>query len=584
MNLLRTPSLLGLILLAPAASAGTHFVDANLNTGSNDGTSWANAFQSNDGLQLALGVSASGDEIWVADGTYIPTQTGLRTDSFRMQDDVKIYGGFNGSESSLSQRVLGVTPSILSGDLAGNDNGGATTSENSNHVVRAAGANAAALLDGFTVRAGLANGSGNNNRGAGVIYGGGTTISISNCIFIDNRSTFGGGAGYINGAAPTFTDCKFVDNVGGSFGGAFDIATGGNIRFDRCSFSGNSANRAGALEIFATNGVVVTNCLFENNTATGTSGGGGMWMGSGGNTQVINCTFANNSATNQTAGGLRVQGASPLVANCVFWGNTGPGGAQNSANQISGTSNVTYSIVMGGMAGVGNLSVDPSFANAGSGDYSLSAGSPAIDAADNTKVPAGILLALGGGDRFVDDPTVADTGVGGAPIVDMGSYEVQAGGFMVTSYCFGDGSGPLACPCNNNGAAGAGCANGSFATGSTLTVLGTGSIANDSIVLRATESAPNRPGVFFQGNTQVNNGAGVVLGDGLRCAGGPIVRLEIVFANASGVAMSTVAVGSTGSAQVGNTKRYQWWYRDSAWATCNGGSNLSNGAEFTWIP
>jgi hypothetical protein len=199
-------------------------------------------------------------------------------------------------------------------------------------------------------------------------------------------------------------------------------------------------------------------------------------------------------------------------------------------------------------------------------------------------VPAGILLALGGGDRFVDDPTEADTGAGGAPLTDMGAYEVQVGGFPVTSYCFGDGSGLVACPCSNAGAAGAGCANSGFGTGATLSVLGTGSIGNDSIVLRATESAPNRPGVFFQGDNQANSGAGIVLGDGLRCAGGPIVRLEIVFSNASGVAQSTIAVGSTGSAQVGNTKRYQWWYRDSAWASCSGGSNLSNGVEFTWIP
>jgi hypothetical protein len=49
------------------ASAGTLFVDANLATGANDGSSWVDAFQGSGGLQSALALAALGDEIWVAD-------------------------------------------------------------------------------------------------------------------------------------------------------------------------------------------------------------------------------------------------------------------------------------------------------------------------------------------------------------------------------------------------------------------------------------------------------------------------------------------------------------------------------------
>lgn len=584
MTTFRIPSLLVLSLLAPLGSAGTLFVDANSNSGANDGSSWGNAFQGNDGLQAALAVALAGDQVWVADGTYIPSQTGTRTDSFKMSSNVEVYGGFNGSEMSLAQRVLGVTPSILSGDLAGDDTGGGNNSENSHHLIKGAGADATGIFDGFTVTAGNANSNaGNNNdRGGGIIIAGVSSGTIRNCHFVGNRCTFGGGAGYINGDAPSFINTTFENNSGGSFGGAFDIANAGAVTFESCRFIGNNANRAGALEIFATSGVVVTNCFFKGNTATGSGGGGAIWMGSGGNTRIVNCTVVENSATNQTNAGLRVQGAAPVVVNSIFYDNSGPGGAQNAANQIGGTTDVTYCIVEGGFAGVGNLGSDPMFQNPGGDDYTPGSGSPAIDAGNNGMVTPGVLTDLAGNNRFVDDPGVADTGVGGAPLTDIGALEAQQA-FPVTAYCFGDGSG-TACPCSNAGAAGNGCANSAFGGGSNLSATGIGSVSADSLTLHATMSSPGRPGIFFQGELQQGGGAGSVFGDGLRCAGGPVVRLELIFADAMGNANSTLPVGATGGVSAGNTRRYQWWYRDAIWGSCDGAFNVSNGIELVWIP
>ena len=97
-----------------------------------------------------------------------------------------------------------------------------------------------------------------------------------------------------------------------------------------------------------------------------------------------------------------------------------------------------YSCVQGGFGapGVGNIGENPLFADpygsdglpgGGDDDLRLLAGSPCIDAADNSAVPKGITTDLAGNPRFVDDLDTPDTGNGTPPIVDMGAYEFQCG-------------------------------------------------------------------------------------------------------------------------------------------------------------
>ncbi|MBU0617296.1 MAG: hypothetical protein KKI02_06250, partial [Planctomycetes bacterium] len=76
-----------LMLAAPAAEAQI-FVKAAA-VGANNGLDWANAYTD---LQSALGVAVSGDQIWVAAGTYKPDRgTGDRSAKFTMVDGVAIY-------------------------------------------------------------------------------------------------------------------------------------------------------------------------------------------------------------------------------------------------------------------------------------------------------------------------------------------------------------------------------------------------------------------------------------------------------------------------------------------------------------
>jgi Right handed beta helix region len=552
--LLRT--LFALFVLAPGALAGTLFVNANLTTGMNDGSSWANAFQGDTGLKKALNVALAGDQVFVAQGTYRPAAGANRNLSFSLMNDVEIYGSFAGGETSPAQRpAFGSAPSILDGDL-GEDDGGGNFGDNSYHLVRTGTVNPSAVLDGFVIRGGNSNGTGNNDTGGGILCLNGASPTIRNCRFVNNSSTFGGGAAYINNATPSFTDCTFEDNLGGSFGGAIDIATGGPVRFERCVFRGNSAARAGALEIFATDGVVLTGCLFTGNTSTGSGGGGALWIGSGGTTVLNGCTIVANSATAQTVGGLRDQGATAVnVSDSIFWDNQGSAGGQGPNNQVSPSVNVTYSIVEGGFAGAGNLNADPLFVNSPGGDFRLLAGSPAIDAGDNTSVPTGVDYDLGIGPRFVDDPATLDSGNGVAPLVDMGAFEFSIG--VADLYCVPNP--------NSTGVA------------SILKATGSLALVDNDVNLVAADLPASEFGYFLMSQ----NSASFSVASGVLCIGAPQIRFSADILNSGAAGTMSFSPDNTNlpsglNFQAGETWIFQLWHRDGL------SSNFSSSLGFTW--
>src|SRR5689334_3959974 len=256
-----------LTLLAGSASAGIRYVNVALTTGANDGTSWANAFRGVAGLQSAL-AGAGGDQIWVAQGTYKPNASNFRDIPFVLQNAVEIYGGFAGTETALDQRDWVAHPTILSGDLSGNDGSGIYT-DNSYHVLKVGPS--AYILDGFTVRGGNADGSSASlkDRGGGLI-GDGTagpwTIPIvRNCIFRENRAGSSGGACYVYHTDPIFSDCRFESNVSGAEGGALYSDQLSNTRCRRCVFTGNTAASGSAIKLYDSP-AKFTNCVIWDNT------------------------------------------------------------------------------------------------------------------------------------------------------------------------------------------------------------------------------------------------------------------------------------------------------------------------------
>ena len=153
-----------------------------------------------------------------------------------------------------------------------------------------------------------------------------------------------------------------------------------------------------------------------------------------------------------------------------------------------------------------------------------------------------------------------------------------------TTFCFGDGSGTT-CPCGNDSDASngdAGCANGASAAGCSMTATGSPSLSSADMVLSATGLVPSQPGLYFQGNNAIADGAGVPFGDGLRCAGGGVIRLQVRFADAAGTSNTNLDIGAQGLVAPGDTKRYQLWYRDPITTPCGASFNLSNGFEVVW--
>ena len=102
----------------PARAQAVTYVDASA-LGANDGSSWGDAFVD---LQAGLSTAGAGDQLWVAAGSYTPAPPGGPSSAtFAIPSGVEVYGGFAGGETALSQRDPAANPTVLSGDLLGDD-------------------------------------------------------------------------------------------------------------------------------------------------------------------------------------------------------------------------------------------------------------------------------------------------------------------------------------------------------------------------------------------------------------------------------------------------------------------------------
>ena len=159
-------------------------------------------------------------------------------------------------------------------------------------------------------------------------------------------------------------------------------------------------------------------------------------------------------------------------------------------------------------------------------------------------------------------------------------FFVRQGGNLQQAYCFGDGS-STACPCGNSSAVGAlaGCLN-SLGVGGRVDSSGVASIAADTLLLSGS-NMPNSSALYFQGSART----ATVFGDGLRCAGGTVIRLSTRF-NVGGASQypdaGNPSVSVRGLVTAPGTRTYQVWYRNAATFCTPSTFNLTNGIEIGW--
>ncbi len=308
-------------------------------------------------------------------------------------------------------------------------------------------------------------------HGAGLTVEEDSEVIVTSCEFIDNTTLNGGGA-YSERSTLRFIDCAFIDNTAEYVG--FEGLGGGarmgrsDAVFDGCLFEGNSARIGGGIS--SNQGLRLNRCVVRFNTAAvegggvdavgdpfvmdhcvvvgnhsraaGISGFGGGGLHVWNNDPVIrNSAFVSNTCERQ-GGAIFVQFANLVIQNSIAWDNSADAGSDQFKIDNSSTASATYCVLQSIMPGAGNTGADPLFVRMPDsgvldpGDLHLAPGSPAIDAGDNSLIPADefdvdddgdtaepVPLDLGGGDRFLDDLSSVDSGAGSAPIVDIGPYE-----------------------------------------------------------------------------------------------------------------------------------------------------------------
>ncbi len=241
--------------------------------------------------------------------------------------------------------------------------------------------------------------------GGGALYIQDSNLAATACQFSDNtvlggRSNLHGGAiyggnTYLRDVYLVITDCCFKNNFATGYGGCVYV-TNQPLVIDRCSFMENISQYTGSA-IWCDTRLNLTNSVFAGNSANG----GIVYFGNISRdikTIIRNCIFADNNPNQNT---LVLFGANYEIANSIFWGLAGktPYTRHYTINKIS----FLYNDVEGNKfpdadVSIGNISVDPMFVQPGGwnngtytpGDYHIALESPMINAGDpNTIIASG---------------------------------------------------------------------------------------------------------------------------------------------------------------------------------------------------
>jgi hypothetical protein len=281
--------------------------------GSNDGTSWANAFID---LQQAIDASPPGAQIWIAAGVYKPQGPTPDSSHFISLKPLEIYGGFAGTESTPTERDWQNNQTILSGDISNDDVQGDFEnyrSDNAHHILIVNAPQGQTIIDGLIIEGGITRLDPLNTDASDIPY---------------NR--WRGGGLYIFKSTSIVRNCRFHDNYGtqgSAFFAAGDTSQSSVLEMENCIFELNSSITAAACWLSSWQDAEIRQCVFQNNEAG--SNGAGLVLGNM-NATLEECSIDQNYSANQGGGCLIFNNAFSLIPHPVYLFNK-CGFTENSA-------------------------------------------------------------------------------------------------------------------------------------------------------------------------------------------------------------------------------------------------------------
>jgi uncharacterized repeat protein (TIGR02543 family) len=532
--ILALSGLFWLLLLSQAAYGQSQTVTTTLwyvkadAAGSNDGSSWADAFTD---LQEALAAAQPNDEIWVAAGLYKPTADDTdREATFHLLDGVAIYGGFAGDETDREERDWESNITVLSGDIDDNDltdpHGVVTDTANivggnSYHVVTGSGVTNTAVLDGFTITAGLADDDDfPHNSGAGLYNEPQGSPSLTNLTFIANRATvFGGALMNATGSRPSLSNMYFINNMAEFGGGAVYNGYSSSPILSNTHFEGNSSPIGGGMFNYNDSSPLLQNASFSYNSGSG-------MVNDGSNPVLNDVIFSNNTWT--WGGGMHNSGgSSPILTNVSFVQN-------NSDNNGGGMFNDSYSNpLLTGVSFNGNVAgMD------GGGLYSGLNTSPVLHEVtfvnNVANGPGGGLQQSGGSLTLVDVSFSGNSSTNG-PGGGLATFGVALS--LTNGFFWGNSA-------NSVDGFGGGLAIWNSGPTTLVNVSFSGNIAYMGAGLYNFNSSPTLTNLSFGGNRAFGSGGGLA-----NNGSNPVIQNSIFWGNqdSSGVGTAVSAISNTNS-------------------------------------
>lgn len=309
---------------------------------------------------------STGDEVWIAAGTYYLTGT------VTLKAGVAIYGGFAGTETTTVGRENSTdkwdftNATVLDGSVTGTKtytglNGASTststtidglTIQNCTYNSTAANIGAAATLagTGYTMQnciitACTVTGSAQGYCSAGIVMTGGSTFKDSYLHHNTSTASAGtsGGAVVLKATNAKLIGCTLSNNSTAKNGTVYVAGAASGVEISNCNFSSNSGEQGTAIKTYlnniaTTSAMTISNCSFTSNSATTWGGALHLTYTTSGTTppplpannifNITNCTFTSNYSTqttsldsNKGSGAVFLDGSSFSIDKCIFTGN-----------------------------------------------------------------------------------------------------------------------------------------------------------------------------------------------------------------------------------------------------------------------